>query len=305
MKTVNRKLVLILILPILFFSCEQGYEKSWFGTISFNKEEVEVRDKNSFEIINHNYAKDNVSAYYRGYEIEESDGKSFILLERDYSKDKNHVYICSNFLDGAKYYTKRATNIYLLKDEDPSQFMVLDEYFAKGNLHAYFGHTPLNYSHGPTFESLGGGYGKDKENVYHHFNILEANADSFRVLKIPLYAIDSEAVYYDGYEITGSDAPTFKVLSQEMCKDKNNVYQHGKALPEIDAKTYECFSGSYYAKDKNHVYYITEIIEEADIETFIAKKDSPYAKDKHNYYSWGEIEKPESIGYKNAVKEYN
>jgi len=293
----------ILVLIVLF-SCEKGYEKSWFGKVSFNKEEVEVRDKSSFEILNHDYGKDDVSAYYRGFEIKGSDGKSFILLGKSYSKDKNNVYICSNYLDGTKYYTQRATDIYILEGEDPSQFVVLDEYFAKGNLHAYFGSSKLNLSHGPSFKSLGGGYGKDRENVYHDFSIMSADASTFRLLPSSMYAIDSKAVYYNGHEIADSDVSTFKVLSMKVCKDKNHVYELGKAVPGIDAKTYECFPGSDYAKDKNQVYYGTEIIKEADIETFTANKNTEYAKDKNNYYSWGEIEKPESLGYKNAVFEY-
>ena len=288
---------------VTLFSCEKGYEKSWLGKISFNEKEVEVRDKKSFEILNHDYAKDDVSAYYRGYEIEDSDGESFVLLEESYSKDKYNVYICSNHLDGTKYYTERATNIFVLDGEAPQHFTVIDEHFAKGNLRAYHGHVALMNSHGPSFISLGRGYGKDRANVYYQYNIMDADALTFQLLE-GSYATDKEYAFYEGVKINGSHAASFKVLSYNVSKDKNNVFSGFKSVDGVDALSFKFYQESNYAKDTNSIYWNTVSVEAADYKTFVVHKGSSYAKDKNNYYNWESVIKPGDSGYENAVEEY-
>lgn len=294
---------LFLIAFVLLTSCEEGYKKSFFGKISFNKKEINVQDKKSFEILNHNYAKDNTRAYYRGFEIENSDGKSFVLLERNYSKDKNQVYWCVNYLDGTKYYTQRATDIHILEGEKPSQFVIIDEYFAKGNLHAYSGYIQLMNSHGPSFKSLGGGYGKDRDNVYHEYNIMGAHAKSFNLIVYP-YAKDKNSIYYEGLELYGVDVSTFEILYSIVSKDEKYIYNGYEKIEGIDAETYHFFKESPYAKDKQSIYWMTTKIPEADLQSFIANKGSLYAKDKNNYYDQELIVKNGDYGYEEAVEEY-
>ena len=294
---------LLVLFSIVFTSCENGYEKSWFGNISFNEKEIQVQDKSSFEILNHDYAKDKISAYYRGVEIEGSDGASFELLQQSYSKDKNHVYICNNYLDGTKYYTQRATDIFMLEGEDPSQFTVIDEHFAKGNLYAYYGHTPLLNSHGPSFNSLGGSYGKDRNHVYHEFNMMLADASSFRYLK-GYYAIDKNNAFYQSSAINGVDVTSFRILNSDVTKDKHHVYFQNSMVEGIDSKTYEFFPESMYAKDKYAIYWVTEKVKGADVETFVVAGGASYARDKNNYYRWETIIKSGDSGYENAVNIY-
>jgi len=295
--------IFIIILTTLG-SCQTGYEKSFItGKVTFNDNETAVHDRRSFEIINRDYAKDNVRAYYRGFEIKKSDGKSFVLLKRGYSKDKNQVYFCFNHLDGTRYYTKRVSEIHILEGEKPSQFVIIDEYFAKGNLHAYFNYTTLMNSHGPSFVSLGKGYGKDRESVYHNFNIMWAHAPTFHLLESS-YAADKDRAYYDGYALSGSDISTFEILFYNISKDKDSVYLEYKIVNGIDAKTYSFFPESNYAKDKNHVYWGTKLIPEADRTTFVAKKGSSYGKDKNNYYNYGSLIQNDDTAYEKAVEEY-
>lgn len=293
----------MLIAIFILTSCEKGYKKSLLGKITFNRKEVKVHDKKSFEILNHDFAKDDIRAYYRGFDIKDSDGKSFILLKQGYSKDKNQVYYCANYLDGTQYYTKRATEIHILEGEDPSHFVILDEYFAKGNLHAYSGYILLMNSHGPTFKSLGGAYGKDKENVYHSYNIMDAHAPSFHILEYP-YAIDKNSIYYEGFALQNADVLAFKMLYSNVSKDENNVYNGNEKIKGIDAKTYIFFKESPYARDKNSIYWMTTKIPEADLKTFTAKKGSLYAKDKNNFYNQESILNMGDYGYEKAVEEY-
>ncbi|MES0490334.1 MAG: DKNYY domain-containing protein [Leptospirales bacterium] len=304
MKAQFYKYSVLFITIFIVGSCQEGYEKSFLtGKVTFNNEETSVRDKKSFKIINRDYAIDKARVYYRGYEIENSDGKTFVLLKRGYSKDKNQVYFCFNHLDGSRYYTKRVSEVYILEGEDPEQFVILDQYFAKGNLHAYFNYTKLMNSHGPSFETLGNSYGKDRENVYHNFNIMLAHAPTFHLLNSS-FAVDKDSAYYDGHALYDSDISSFEILFYNISKDKNNVYSGYEKVDGIDAESYTFFPESNYAKDKYHVYLGTKIIPEADVKTFIAKKGSYYAKDKNNYYNYGSVIQKDDPAYEDAVEEY-
>lgn len=58
-------------------------------------------DKNSFEELPYNWARDNKDYFYLGKTVSEIDYASFEILESYYSKDKNHVYYENEIITGA------------------------------------------------------------------------------------------------------------------------------------------------------------------------------------------------------------
>lgn len=216
---------------------------------------VEGVDPDTLTIIGKGYVKDKNSVFCQGKKIEGSDPDSFEFLENGYARDKNFVYLYS-----------------LCK--------------------------PIGGSDGATFEILSDDYAKDSINVYYKKNKLEgADAKTFKLVfgNSSGYSIDQNTAYYEGKRMEGTDPGTFEQIKEGSgyVKDKNFVYSYylAEKLPNIDAKTFEHISSSYF-KDKNSVYlYKDKQIMGADPESFEVLGGS-YVKDKNfvwraNYASEG------------------
>lgn len=74
------------------------------------------------------------------------------------------------------------------------------------------------------------GYRKDGNAVYYeywnegsgsHKDKLDADPETFEVLKDDSYAKDKKRVFYNGDVIKGADAATFEALNEWYAKDKN------------------------------------------------------------------------------------
>ncbi len=61
------------------------------------------------------------------------------------------------------------------------------------------------------------------KDLRHHedFQKLDADANTFRILKDGSYAKDDRAVFYHEKAITGADAATFEAIGKMMGRDKN------------------------------------------------------------------------------------
>lgn len=153
----------------------------------------------------------------------------------------------------------------------------LDNYFVKDNRNVYCffsdnANFKLEYADPKTFQVLGNGYAKDKNNVY-----------------------------WNDVKIENADIETFEVMddSIEYAKDKNNVYFTWMAQKNIEnPETFEFIQNSIYAKDEEKVYFRAGqgdlgIVEKANPETFetIKLKDeySHFAKDDKNLYYDGTL----------------
>ena len=120
-----------------------------------------------------------------------------------------------------------------------------------------------------TFEVLGEGYSKDKNNVYYKMEIITAvDPKTFEILKYTTedgryypYSKDKNNVYYNREIITGADPATFEILKNsyftidDYFKDKNNVYHYnGEIIHGADLATFEVLKDGY-SKHKNNIYY--------------------------------------------------
>ena len=92
-----------------------------------------------------------------------------------------------------------------------------------------------------TFKHIGSTFYKDKNNIYHYFNM--AYGSRFSIYK-------------------GVDYNTFKVVGDHYAKDKNNIY--GERAGIIDQVDYATFTSEKnagpYAKDKNGYFFWDDLI---------------------------------------------
>ena len=310
MKRINIQIIGFgLILLSTFSACEKGYDKPFyypvFGEVTFNDKKVEVHDKWNFEILEDDYAKDEVCAYYRGLEIEGSDGTSFRTLSEGYSVDKLTVFYCTSEREISSLYLRKYAVFKELDWENPEQFKVLGNGFAKGEKFAYWGDANIIHdADALSFKSLGGSFASDKNyGFFEKQKIPNSIGKSFHFLR-HVYAADTESVFYESNKINGAELKTFVILSHDVAKDSKKVYNKERLVEGIHAPSFKYFTNSNFAADKYHVYWNTEAITEADRSTFIVKTGSRFAKDKENYFERAKLIKPEDYIYAIAKKEF-
>ncbi|MDH5476478.1 MAG: DKNYY domain-containing protein [Cyclobacteriaceae bacterium] len=300
---------ILVLLLLLFFSCDKGYEKSWFGGVTFNENKVDVQDWWSFEILQNDYARDVKTGYYRGNIIDGSDGKTFEYVWGSFAKDKNYVYSSNTYKPFViiEYVPTTRTNTITILDEDPSSFVVLDNEFAKGNNHVYTMFDVLESADASTFESLGNGFAKDNKTVFFGSKILKADPATFQHIR-GFYSSDQSSVFYEDSLVRGVDIQSFEVLdNDEYAKDKHHIYKKYDTIDHkgVDLPTFQMFEHSFYALDKNNVFYKAyfknfSVMKGVDMATF--KERAFYAKDKNNYYIHGDIIKEGNPDYDETVE---
>jgi len=121
--------------------------------------------------------------------------------------------------------------------------------------------------------------------------LLSSHSPSITPVTFPNWKTDGTYIYYGNTLrgvpdrlIGGSDASTFKALSNEFAQDKNWIYGVGSPILDVDRESFKIISG-YYALDKNHIYFQSNPIPEADPLTFkILYTDKSIARDKSFVY---------------------
>jgi hypothetical protein len=149
-----------------------------------------------------------------------------------------------------------------------------------------------------TFHEISLSYFVDKNHVYYRDKIIkEANPKTFKSIgEHGSYFQDGQNIYYSGKKID-ADPDSFIIMknryghSSEYARDRRYVWKFGKKIEGMDASSLTLLSSSYYTKDKNHIYFNDKIFEEADVETFmvLGDTDGSYAKDKQRAYYYGKI----------------
>lgn len=193
-----------------------------------------------------------------------------------YFKDKNNVYIAAN------------TYLEVIQNTELDSFEVIDmkKAIAKDFHYYYYFHRviPFDYSKAQFL-----------------------NDD---------YCIAGDKIYlYYTNEIVNADVESFKVLHENISKDKHNVYFRDQVIESADSATFHflegCINGEYYlecdnafyAKDKNYGYFIrtikpnVKIIKSKSIGNFHFKviNNEGYAFDDEYRYYFGERKKIKTI----------
>ena len=290
------KILLLLVLvgsvanaDILVVPFYEIHENSVYYRTENGLEKLQNADAKTFEIFkeSRSFGRDKNNVYYLGDKLNKIDPKTFEVVEGYYItmfKDKNGIYTFGKNYDKLKIINFKENGI----DIDFNDFKVIssenptiyrnknDVYFQKGGK-IY----PIKNVDAKTFEKINGRsyldnkYYRDKNDVYYF--------SSDKMLKLE-----------------NADINSINELSENILKDKNNVYFKNQQIKGLDINSIKVIYENRISepenliKDKNGVYYIDEnkkiLIkfknDEIDIESFgIANKMlDDYFKDKNNVY---------------------
>jgi len=154
----------------------------------------------SFQSFNEKYAQDKNNVYYGLSIIKEADLETFLAIDEAFAEDKNYLFrfgkiysvnVHNNnlpelieYLDFGYYLYKDRIyykGIYLQKILNNDYKILKDRLAIIGNF-VYSGENIIEEADAKTFEHLGYGYSKDKNNVYLHDKIVEgADPATFNV----------------------------------------------------------------------------------------------------------------------------
>ncbi len=142
---------------------------------------IQVRDLDSFTVLDGGFAKDKVRGYYLDTEIKDSDGASFTALGANYAKDKQAVYYVDGIVIGGT-----------IKDVDLASFTPLDNGYARDRAKVYYHGIAINDQDAPALTVLPMGYAKTGKQVFHNGKLLaDADAASFSVMEKPSDSVDA------------------------------------------------------------------------------------------------------------------
>ena len=250
-------------------------------------EKLQNSDAKTFEILGYCVAKDKNYVYYWDEKLNKIDPKTFEVVEGygiTIFKDRNGIYTFGKNYDKLKVINFKENgididfnNFKVISSENPTIYKNKNDiYFQKGGK-IY----PIKNVDAKTFEKINGRsythnkYYRDKNNVYYF--------SEDKMLKLE-----------------NADINSINELSENILKDKNNVYFKNQQIKGLDINSIKVIYENRISepenliKDKNGVYYIDEnkkiLIkfknDEIDIESFgIANKMlDDYFKDKNNVY---------------------
>ena len=259
-------------------------------------------DKNSYKISG-NYIMDSTNAYNENRKIDGVDMYSFEIISDMYSKDKNYVYRRNRYIKGADPESFR-----LLQDESAQNNNIYavdsDDVFYDGNI--------IKEADPETFKLLGNVFALDKGNVYASGVIIDIDKYNYKIWKNGLYIKDHKKVFWDTNQVIGADPETFEELgSENIAKDKNNIYNREKAVKKFSPKKLSYIDGAYYIYDNKIINLagrsfftnFENLVTEIDPKTCVYIGEG-YMKDKDYVYFNGlrldglkpdNINKPEDV----------
>lgn len=188
-------------------------------------------------------------------------------------------------------------------------------YTVRGNYVGYNGR-PVSEADARSFIIMAHGYAKDFRNVYYQGNVLPfVDPSTFRLREpeggpdgapdmvppvghgempadahtpVMRYVVSRGVVYYNGREVEGAVASSFKNLGDGYAKDNFDVYYMGVEVDRAFASSFRVL-GDGYARDNLYVFYKGREIEDAHASTF-EFDGRGYAHDKYaSYYRGKEI----------------
>jgi hypothetical protein len=135
-----------------------------------------------------------------------------------------------------------------------------------------------------SFESLQGGYAKDRHRVYLGGTAIpEADPQSFEVLS-DTYAKDNARAYFENKPISGADPASFVALSDvNYGRDKNDIYILGRAIGACDLASFRWLKDDWQIDNKCAYRRGTKLLN-AHPESFVVLNQD-YAKDAEHAYS--------------------
>jgi hypothetical protein len=157
-----------------------------------------------------------------------------------------------------------------IKDADPKSFESLRGGYAKDRFRVYFNGAPMTGADPQSFKVLSDIYAKDKTHAYFENEaIAGADSESFVALDDPNYGRDRNDIYIMAQAIGVCDLHSFRWLKDDWQVDSKCAYARGMKLPNAHVESFAVINESY-AKDAEHVYssISNKSIQGADVATF-------------------------------------
>jgi len=220
------------------------------------------------------------------YEIEGADKESFEVLSYNYAKDTNHVYYEKTILKEMK-----PENIELLSPyTHENKKSYLSYSYIKNDQKVFYLYEPIEEADAQSFSYLQGSYARDKDalfyadskitNIENSLTFLDNDSDAE-------YIKMGHKIFYRG-EITEIKEPErFKLLSEDFSSDGKTIYYHAQACPEIDSASFEVIN-NHFEKDKNSLYFEAIKIKDSDPLSF-ETINNYFTKDKNQVYYFSNI----------------
>ena len=288
-----------------------SYYNSWIGghsyCVSGNWFEVGVvrfkADKNSFEVLDEDFAKDKKNVFFSGVPQKYVDAKSF-HLEAGVPKDKSYAY---HINDGE--------TLVRIKDVDVQtfQYLKIDSFnntWARDKNNYYFNLNKINVDYA-SFSFINRWFSKDKDSLYvdlYGWKFLSVKPNHTRVQAINdnYVRTDSQLLYVHtwGYielrTLGFKDFNRIKIVTPDIIWIDNNVIYEGRKLEaaSIDTESYQFCKPNFvnrFTKDREHVFYREKIIRDADPQSFVVLNEGPFSKDKSHVFCEFEIVKDADI----------
>jgi hypothetical protein len=139
-----------------------------------------------------------------------------------------------------------------------------------------------------TLFSCSTGYKNDGNAVYYehwnegsgqHEESIDANPETFKVLKFDRYAKDDKNVFYEGEIINGADAASFEAIEEWYAKDKNVGYYGKSPIKNSNGKTFKSIN-AYYSTDGKDYYYDTSALH------MVAPNNFKFVYGEGDYQCW-------------------
>lgn len=226
-------------------------------------------------------------------------------------------------IHGNSVYYRTENGLEKLQNSDAKTFEILGYYIAKNKNNVYYKGTKMENVDSASVKTFGNFIGKDKNRVFYitgNEDIKDADAESFEIMGDTRYFRDKNNIFVIKYsndfpdgegfiKLPNIDRNSFITLSEEIGKDKNNIYYFSNGKIEkinlnIDVNSLVFLdnngsSYSSYIKDRNNIYFVdnengkVKIVKNADKNTFQIVNGN-YGVDRKNVYYDGE--KLDSVG---------
>lgn len=142
------------------------------------------------------------------------------------------------------------------------------------------------------------------EGVGKRVNYLDADNQSFKILKKGEFATDKNNAYFLDSKIKNAEPSSFIVLGNGYSADKNNVFFEFDTVIEANPKTFKLLDFPY-AKDDKKVYCGTLPLLTSDIDGFAVVKSgtmknrtlTSYFIESNPEYAWIDTTKYEFVAY--------
>lgn len=97
---------------------------------------------------------------------------------------------------------------------------------------------------------------------------LDADHETFKILEHDRYAKDKFRVFYQGSEVKGADAKSFKSVWEFYGIDRNHAYYGEKLIPNAIGSSFEVIDGNF-SRDGKDYFYSDKALNVCDYESFV------------------------------------